>query len=218
MLVCFLPAVAPELMDMQEEEGQEQEATPTLEQTGEGVEEGSSKDTMGGDSGGVSGSSVASAGVSGDTEEKTVQQSEEEVKLWSAVRGNPSDFTSWTSLLQIVEQKVGEGERTPAMRQTAPSVWRIRHACLVHVLAISLLSCLPCPPSFSPSLPPSSPSIALFLPLPRVLLVQLVRCSMPSSSSTRTAMGIGRSTQTWRRDTATRELGRCEGGTQGVCS
>ena len=120
MLVCLLPAVAPELMDMQEEEGQEQEATPTLEQTGEGVEEGSSKDTVGGDSGGVSGSSVASTGVSGDTEEKTVQQSEEEVKLWSAVRGNPSDFTSWTSLLQIVEQKVGEGERTPAMRKLGP--------------------------------------------------------------------------------------------------
>lgn len=37
--------------------------------------------------------------------------SEEEIKLWSAVKENPSDFSSWTSLLHLVEQKVWETPR-----------------------------------------------------------------------------------------------------------
>ena len=35
-----------------------------------------------------------------------VAKSEEEKKLWAAVQANPADFTSWTALLQKVEQKV----------------------------------------------------------------------------------------------------------------
>lgn len=35
-----------------------------------------------------------------------VARSEEEKKLWAAVQANPADFTSWTALLQKVEQKV----------------------------------------------------------------------------------------------------------------
>ena len=33
--------------------------------------------------------------------------SSQEIKYWSAVKENPSDFSSWTQLLQLVEQKVG---------------------------------------------------------------------------------------------------------------
>ena len=98
MLTCSLPVVAPALMDMQEGEGQKQEATPSSEQIGEGRNDGSGQVTMSGDSGGVSGDSGgvsgdsggvsgdsgrvsgdggAGAGVGGDTGEKTVQQSEE---------------------------------------------------------------------------------------------------------------------------------------------
>ena len=46
-------------------------------------------------------------------EEEEVKQSpeedkpsEDEIKYWSAVKENPSDFSSWTQLLQLVEQKV----------------------------------------------------------------------------------------------------------------
>ena len=39
--------------------------------------------------------------------------SEAEIKYWSAVKEKPSDFSSWTCLLQLVEQKVrGEGRTT----------------------------------------------------------------------------------------------------------
>ena len=31
---------------------------------------------------------------------------DEQTRLWAAVKEKPSDFTSWTSLLQMVEQKV----------------------------------------------------------------------------------------------------------------
>lgn len=31
---------------------------------------------------------------------------DEQTRLWRTVKGNPSDFTSWTSLLQVAEQKV----------------------------------------------------------------------------------------------------------------
>lgn len=41
--------------------------------------------------------------VTGSKEESKV---DEQTRLWETVRENPSDFTSWTSLLQIVEQKV----------------------------------------------------------------------------------------------------------------
>lgn len=33
---------------------------------------------------------------------------EQEVKYWNAVKENPQDFTSWTYLLQFVEQEVGK--------------------------------------------------------------------------------------------------------------
>lgn len=33
---------------------------------------------------------------------------EQELKYWSAVKENPNDFTSWTYLLQFVEQEVGK--------------------------------------------------------------------------------------------------------------
>ena len=36
-------------------------------------------------------------------EEATI---DEQTRLWAVVKEKPSDFTSWTSLLQIVEQKV----------------------------------------------------------------------------------------------------------------
>lgn len=42
---------------------------------------------------------------SGGQQEETVKV-DEQARLWRTVRENPSDFTSWTSLLQIVEQKV----------------------------------------------------------------------------------------------------------------
>ena len=59
----------------------------------------------GDESGDVKGESGAGVGVSGES-----AKSEEEVKLWAAVRANPADFTSWTSLLHTVEQKVREDE------------------------------------------------------------------------------------------------------------
>lgn len=31
---------------------------------------------------------------------------EQELKYWNAVKENPSDFTTWTYLLQFVEQEV----------------------------------------------------------------------------------------------------------------
>ena len=31
---------------------------------------------------------------------------DQQTRLWAAVKEKPSDFTSWTSLLQMVEQKV----------------------------------------------------------------------------------------------------------------
>ena len=34
-------------------------------------------------------------------------RSEEEKKLWAIVSANPSDFKTWTSLLQLTEQNVG---------------------------------------------------------------------------------------------------------------
>ena len=40
------------------------------------------------------------------TETKVVN--EQELKYWKAVQENPSDFTSWTYLLQFVEQEVSE--------------------------------------------------------------------------------------------------------------
>ena len=36
-----------------------------------------------------------------------IEESKQEQKLWEIVNSNPSAFDSWTSLLQIVEQKVG---------------------------------------------------------------------------------------------------------------
>ena len=33
---------------------------------------------------------------------------EQELKYWNAVNDNPQDFTSWTYLLQFVEQEVGK--------------------------------------------------------------------------------------------------------------
>ena len=33
---------------------------------------------------------------------------EQELKYWKAVKENPADFTSWTYLLQFVEQEVCE--------------------------------------------------------------------------------------------------------------
>ena len=32
---------------------------------------------------------------------------EQELKYWKSVKENPADFTSWTYLLQFVEQEVG---------------------------------------------------------------------------------------------------------------
>ena len=39
-------------------------------------------------------------------EANTIDKTDEQTRLWAAVKEKPSDFTSWTSLLQIVEQKV----------------------------------------------------------------------------------------------------------------
>lgn len=52
--------------------------------------------------------SVKSAGVGG---EGVDARSEQQKQLWAAVRANPSDFTSWTSLLQMAEQNVREREQ-----------------------------------------------------------------------------------------------------------
>ena len=46
-------------------------------------------------------------GGSGDREEGGQSgRSEEEKKLWATVSSNPSDFKSWTTLLQLAEQNV----------------------------------------------------------------------------------------------------------------
>ena len=46
-------------------------------------------------------------GSSGDREEGGESgRSEEEKKLWATVSSNPSDFKSWTTLLQLTEQNV----------------------------------------------------------------------------------------------------------------
>ena len=41
----------------------------------------------------------------GESKEEA-SSTDEQSRLWAAVREKPSDFTSWTSLLQMVEQKV----------------------------------------------------------------------------------------------------------------
>lgn len=54
---------------------------------------------------GVSGDTCVKAGVDGEAG-KSGGLSEEEIGWWSAVKENPSDFTSWTYLLQRIERKV----------------------------------------------------------------------------------------------------------------
>ena len=39
-------------------------------------------------------------------EDEEGSTTDEQTRLWAAVKEKPSDFTSWTSLLQMVEQKV----------------------------------------------------------------------------------------------------------------
>ena len=39
-------------------------------------------------------------------EDEEGSTTDEQTRLWVAVKEKPSDFTSWTSLLQMVEQKV----------------------------------------------------------------------------------------------------------------
>ena len=57
--------------------------------------------------GGVKCDSVTSEGVKGGGGGKGGARSEQERRLWAAVKANSSDFTSWTALLQMVEQNVG---------------------------------------------------------------------------------------------------------------
>lgn len=53
-------------------------------------------------------------GITGDTHENPTDAlvaeeevvNEQELKYWKAVKENPADFTSWTYLLQFVEQEV----------------------------------------------------------------------------------------------------------------
>ena len=54
-------------------------------------------------------SSIQSEGVGtseSDHASKDEPEVDEQTRLWRTVGENPSDFTSWTSLLQKVEQKV----------------------------------------------------------------------------------------------------------------
>ena len=49
------------------------------------------------------------AAVSQENSSDTTQDevvNEQELKYWKAVKENPADFTSWTYLLQFVEQEV----------------------------------------------------------------------------------------------------------------
>ena len=43
--------------------------------------------------------------LAGEIKEEA-SSTDEQSRLWAAVKEKPSDFTSWTSLLQMVEQKV----------------------------------------------------------------------------------------------------------------
>ena len=43
-----------------------------------------------------------------EEEEEENEFTPEEAKLWKTVQEAPSDFSSWTQLLQLVEQKVEE--------------------------------------------------------------------------------------------------------------
>ena len=61
---------------------------------------------VGGDTGvGREAGVVGDTGVGGESGEGG-GLSEEEIAWWSAVKENPSDFTSWTYLLQRIERKV----------------------------------------------------------------------------------------------------------------
>ena len=56
---------------------------------------------------------MAESGPEAEAEAKTDDEvqnaiNEQELKYWSAVKENPNDFTSWTYLLQFVEQEVGK--------------------------------------------------------------------------------------------------------------
>ncbi len=49
---------------------------------------------------------TSTTGERGGGEEEKGGMSAEEMKYWTAVKENPSDFNSWTALLQLVERKV----------------------------------------------------------------------------------------------------------------
>ena len=176
---------------------------------GEGVE-GSNSDTTGGE--GVKGASgdvgegVQSVEGGGGEE---VAKSEEEVRLWAAVKANPAEFTSWTSLLQIVEQKVcmcmhvsliprrqcfldfAESACSGTDNPIRLQIYRLSHDCKVLYTRTSipvtttLLQCIQC-------------RVQCIYICPRRESCGLhVRCLKSSCGSIRTATATGRSTWTW---------------------
>ena len=53
-----------------------------------------------------SSSSVSNPKVDQSPAKEEEPEADEQTRLWATVKENPSDFTSWTNLLQLVEQKV----------------------------------------------------------------------------------------------------------------
>lgn len=125
-----------------------------------------------------SGDAVMTEGVKdAEKEGEGVARSEEEKKLWAAVQANPADFTSWTTLLQTVEQKVRIWSLEAVCKMTSvPKLCVPINLFCVHTQCVSVLS-----------------------PLHRVCWTVHVRCSVNSSASIRTVMATGRSTQTLSR-------------------
>ena len=103
LIIVFVVAVE---MDVDEEKPQREKETSNTAVGGDVVGNGVSSGESGASGEGpkVSRNPAADcdSGAKGEDEEK----SEQEKRLWSTVTTNPSDFTSWTSLLQLTEQKV----------------------------------------------------------------------------------------------------------------
>lgn len=99
--------------NLQEEKMEVVEATPRNSDNSDVVKCDSSEGVKVSDAdcgtGGAKNDAVMTEGVKDaerEGEGAGMARSKEEEKLWTAVKANPSDFTSWTALLQTVEQKV----------------------------------------------------------------------------------------------------------------
>ena len=134
--------------------------------------------------------SSSSVGTSKSDQSVAISKQEskvdEQTRLLATVRENPSDFTSWTTLLQHVEQKVFFACTTICLHfcmshvgQCSMFRWRTFQLCVSTYLFFFGVMCDTC----------------------RVKLGPCVRCLAPSLSTTLTATATGRSWLTLRSHT-----------------